>query len=155
MDQPAYFPISSENVPVARSEDNKAELKVFSGSILNQTGPIPTHTPINAATLEIDGGGKISIPIPRDHNALIYLLDGKIKVAGFGQVDGLHAVIFENDGEGIVLEGIDATRILFLTGIPLNEKVVSQGPFVMNSQTEILEAMRDYQMGKMGILIEE
>jgi redox-sensitive bicupin YhaK (pirin superfamily) len=155
MDQPAYFPISSENVPVARSEDNKAELKVFSGSILNQTGPIPTHTPINAATLEIDGGGKISIPIPRDHNALIYLLDGKIKVEGFGQVDGLHAVIFENDGEGIVLEGIDATRILFLTGIPLNEKVVSQGPFVMNSQTEILEAMRDYQMGKMGILIEE
>jgi redox-sensitive bicupin YhaK (pirin superfamily) len=43
---------------------------------------------------------------------------------------------------------------LLVSGEPLNEKVVSYGPFVMNSQTEIMEAMRDYQMGKMGVLIE-
>lgn len=64
-------------------------------------------------------------------------------------------VHFNNDGEGITLEGLEDTRILLLSGLPLHEPVVSHGPFVMNTQTQIMEAMRDYQMGKMGILIEE
>ena len=53
------------------------------------------------------------------------------------------------------LEGLEDTRILLLSGQPLNEPVVSHGPFVMNTQTQIMEAMRDYQKGKMGILIED
>jgi len=69
--------------------------------------------------------------------------------------DELHLVHFKNDGEGITLEATQNTRVLLLSGKPLNEEVVSHGPFVMNTQTQILEAMRDYQMGKMGILIEE
>ncbi|MBY0435293.1 MAG: hypothetical protein K2U26_14385 [Cyclobacteriaceae bacterium] len=99
-------------------------------------------------------GGKISIPIRQTHNALVYLLDGKLTVGGFGLVEGLHLVHFKNDGEGISLEALEDTRVLFLTGEPLNEEVVSYGPFVMNTQTQIMEAMRDYQKGKMGILIE-
>jgi redox-sensitive bicupin YhaK (pirin superfamily) len=86
---------------------------------------------------------------------MIYLLDGKLKVAGFGMVEELHLVHFKNDGDGISLEALEDTRILFLTGEPLNEPVVSHGPFVMNTQTQIMEAMRDYQKGKMGVLIEE
>ena len=70
-------------------------------------------------------------------------------------VDGLYAAALKNDGDGISLEGLDDTRILLLSGKPLKESVVSHGPFVMNTQTEILEAMRDYQIGKMGMLIEE
>lgn len=61
----------------------------------------------------------------------------------------------KSDGEGIALTALEDTRALFLSGKPLNEEVVSYGPFVMNSQTQIMEAMRDYQMGKMGMLIEE
>jgi hypothetical protein len=75
-------------------------------------------------------------------------------VDGFGLVEGLHLVHFKNDGEGISLEAVKGTRVLLLTGRPLDEKVVSHGPFVMNTQTQIMEAMRDYQMGKMGVLIE-
>ena len=44
---------------------------------------------------------------------------------------------------------------LVLGGVPIEEKVVQHGPFVMNTESEIMEAMRDYQMGKMGVLIEE
>jgi redox-sensitive bicupin YhaK (pirin superfamily) len=69
-------------------------------------------------------------------------------------VEGKNAVVFKMDGNGITFEATENTRILFMTGKPLDEKVVSYGPFVMNSQTQIMEAMRDYQMGKMGILIE-
>lgn len=155
MDQPAYFPLAADETPTYVSEDGKVLLKVFSGQLLDMKGPIPSHTQVNAATLELKKGGRISIPLPVSHNALIYLLDGKITVEGFGLVEGLNAVLFKKDGEGITLEGLEDTRILLVSGEPLNEKVVSHGPFVMNTQTEILEAMRDYQLGKMGILIEE
>lgn len=155
MDQPAYFPLAADETPTYVSEDGKVLLKVFSGQLLDMKGPIPSHTQVNAATLELKKGGRISIPLPVSHNALIYPLDGKITVEGFGLVEGLNAVLFKKDGEGITLEGLEDTRILLVSGEPLNEKVVSHGPFVMNTQTEILEAMRDYQLGKMGILIEE
>ena len=80
---------------------------------------------------------------------------GKLRIDGFGLGEGLHIVNFKNDGEGITLEGLEDTRVLFLTGELLNEPIVSHGPFVMNYQTQIMEAMRDYQLGRMGILIEQ
>ena len=155
MDQPVYIPFAADATPKYRSEDGKVLLKVFSGQLLDIKGPIPSHTDVNAATLELKKGGRISIPLPLDHNAFVYLLDGKINVDGFGLVEGLNVVLFKNDGEGITLEGLEDTRMLLLSGAPLQEKVVSHGPFVMNTQTEILEAMRDYKLGKMGILIGE
>jgi quercetin 2,3-dioxygenase len=155
MDQPVYYPLTAHEAPVIQSEDGKVSGKVFSGEVLGKKGPIPSHTEVNAATFEFKKGGKISIRIPESHNALVYLLDGKLTVDGFGLVDALNVVMFNKDGEGISIEALEDTRILFVTGAPLNEKVVSHGPFVMNNQTQILEAMRDYQLGKMGVLIEE
>ncbi len=154
MDQPAYFPLRADEAPTFTDDDGKVTGKIFSGEVLGLKGPIPSHTVVNAATLEIKKSGKISITIPENHNALIYLLDGKITVDGFGLVEGLHLVHFKNDGEGISFEGMEDTRLLLLSGEPLNEEVVAHGPFVMNSQTQIMEAMRDYQKGKMGVLIE-
>lgn len=155
MDQPAYFPLSAGEVPSFASEDGKVKGNVFAGEILKVKGPAPSHTAVNAATLVFSKGGRISIPLPSSHNAFIYLLDGKLTVDGFGLVEGLHLVHFKNDGDGIAMEVLENTRVLMLSGEPLNEEVVSYGPFVMNTQTQIMEAMRDYQMGKMGVLIEE
>lgn len=155
MDQPAYHPLCAEQAPTKTSEDGKVNVRIFSGEVLGVKGTIPSQAIVNAATLELKKGGKISIPTPTDHNAMIYLLDGKLSIEGFGQVEELHLVHFKNDGDAISLEALEDTRILFLTGVPLDEEVVSHGPFVMNTQTQIMEAMRDYQMGKMGVLIEE
>src|SRR5687768_1808240 len=148
MDVPAYFPLSADDAPEANSDDGKVSAKIFSGEILDVKGPIPSQAVVNAATLEFQKDGRISIPIPASHNALLYLLDGKVTVDGFGLVDGLHGIHFDNDGEGITVEALENTRALLLSGVPLNEKLVTHGPFVMNSETQILEAMRDYQMGK-------
>jgi hypothetical protein len=155
MDPPAYFPLSAEAAPSYVGPDGKVSGRVFSGNILGIAGPIPSQAEVNAATFVMKSGGRLSIPVPPSHNCLIYLLDGKLTVDGFGQVEELHLVHFKNDGEGIALEALEDTRILFLSGVPLNEAVVSYGPFVMNNQTQIMEAMRDYQMGKMGVLIED
>jgi len=155
MDQPVYFPLAGVDTPTKVSDDRKVTLRVFSGELLELKGLIPTNSEVNSATLELKKGGHVAIPLPVHHNSFIYLLDGKLKVDGFGLVEGLNAVVFEKDGEGISLEAIEDTRLLLLSGEPLHEKVVSHGPFVMNTETQILEAMRDYQMGKMGVLIEE
>jgi quercetin 2,3-dioxygenase len=155
MDQPAYYPLTAEEAPVVQNEDAKVTGKVFSGHLLGKKGPIRAHTEVNTATFEFKKSGKISIPLPETHHAIIYLLDGKVNVEGFGLVEALHVALFEKDGTGITIEALEDTRILCLSGEPLNEKVVSHGPFVMNTQTQILEALRDYQLGKMGVLIEE
>ena len=154
MDQPAYFPAAAEDVP-AKVLDGNIELRVFSGEMLGLKGVIPATSEVNAATISMQKDTRIEIPIPSAHNACIYLLDGKITIDGYGLAEGMHAVLFKTDGEGIAFHALEPTRILLMSGLPLNEEVVSHGPFVMTTQTEILEAMRDYQMGKMGVLIEE
>ncbi len=155
MDQPYYIPLNAEDTPYIFSEDRHIRMNIVSGELMGIKGPISGLSPVNTATLYFQKGGKIIIPLPQDHNAFIYILDGKLRIEDFGWVDGHHAVVFENDGDVITLEALEDTRILLASGLPLNEKAVTHGPFVMNTQTQIMEAFRDYQMGKMGILIEE
>lgn len=153
MDQPEYFPLQKGQIPTFVA--GLATLNVIAGELMRLKGPVPTKTPVNAATLLLNKGGQLAIPLPSSHSAFLYILDGKINVSGYGLADALHAVVFADDGEGIELQALEDARILLMTGEPLNEKVVSHGPFVMNNETQILEAMRDYQKGKMGILIED
>lgn len=150
-----YFPVKADEAPTVKHDDGLVAVHVFAGEVLGAKGPAPSQVEVNAATLELKKGGTVSIPLPQNHNTILYLLDGKLNVDGFGMVEDLHLVHFKNDGEGIVLTALEDTRALLLSGKPLNEEVVSYGPFVMNTQTQIMEAMRDYQMGKMGVLIEE
>ena len=70
-------------------------------------------------------------------------------------MDAENLLVFDHSPGEIEIFSKTASQYILLSGAPLNEKVVQQGPFVMNSETEILMAMRDYQMGKMGMLIEE
>ncbi|HQQ98061.1 MAG TPA: pirin family protein [Cyclobacteriaceae bacterium] len=155
MDQPAYFPLSAEDAPRYTNTDGSVTGTIFSGSVLGLKGPIPSQAVVNAATFILKKGGRLELPVPPSHNTLMYLLDGKLTVEGFGLVEGLHLIHFNNDGDGIAVGALEDTRVLFLSGEPLDEEVVSYGPFVMNNQTQIMEAMRDYQMGKMGVLIED
>lgn len=154
MAQPEYFPVASDRIQELTSEDGLTTLRVFAGELQGVRGPITTASEINAATLHARKGGRISVPLPADHNAMVYLLNGQLTVEGFGLVDRLHLIHLANDGDGFSATATLDTRLLLLSGAPLDEKVVSYGPFVMTTQTEILEAMRDYQMGKMGVLIE-
>jgi redox-sensitive bicupin YhaK (pirin superfamily) len=154
MDQPEYYPVAAGDVPSKMLDNGNAEFRLFSGELMGLTGPIPTSFPVNAATIFGKKYARVEVPVPAGHSAMIYLLDGKVSVEGYGLTEGLNAALFKDDGEGIAFSVQEPTRILLLSGQPIDEKVVSHGPFVMNDQTQILEAMRDYQMGKMGVLIE-
>ena len=155
MDLPQYFPLTKEQIPVYSTGDGKISVHVSAGELMGTKGPITAISAVNAATLQLHAGGRIYIPLPKDHNAFLYLLDGRIMLDGYGLMEHKHAAVFEADGDGIGFEVLEPGKALLMSGLPLNEKVVANGPFVMNSDTQILEAMRDYRMGKMGILIED
>jgi quercetin 2,3-dioxygenase len=154
MEQPFYRPLAKEDTPQFISPDKKVELNIVSGQLMGIDGPIPTMTPINSAMLHIKEGGQIEIPLPVTHHAFIYLLDGKLKLDDT-EITGHHLAVLDLDGDGMHIEALQDTRALLMSGEPINEKIVARGPFVMNSDTEIMEAFRDYRMGKMGILIED
>jgi redox-sensitive bicupin YhaK (pirin superfamily) len=99
-------------------------------------------------------GGKEPIIFPDTHQGLLYLLKGAVTVNGQQnlQLDANQLIQFQQDGDGISIEVKSDSQLLFLSGEPFNEPVATYGPYVMNTQTELLEAMRDYQMGKMGFL---
>ena len=155
MDIPDYQPLTAAETPVVISADGLTTVNVIAGELNGVKGPIKALSPVYTFTADMKKSAKFFFSIPVTHNAFIYVIDGKVTVTGDGEVDGKYVAVFNLDGEGFELEALEDTRLFIGTGEPLNEPVASQGPFVMNSQTELMEAFRDYQMGKMGVLIEE
>lgn len=155
MDTPSYQPLTKEETPVVTSPDDKIKVGVVAGTLNGIAGKISPYTPMLVLRFEIKKGGKINIPIPENYNAFLYQLDGSLKIVGEKLSSAKNLTWFNNDGKSIEIEGIEDTCAILLAGEPINENVISHGPFVMNTQGEILEAMRDYQMGSMGVLIEE
>lgn len=151
----AYQHVESETMNVIDNNDKSIALKIVAGEQKGLYGRIKTQTPVNVFMIKSNGLGELDIDLPQDHDALIYLLDGDAIIndeqslkKGFQQM-----VVFNNDGDQIHLKTQTESRLLVLSGVPIKEKVAQYGPYVMNTQTEIMEAMRDYQDGKMGFLV--
>ena len=151
---PNYQHLEDEQIPKLFSEDKKVQLNIVAGHQKEVLGNITTQTEVNVFTAIAQEKGKIEIDIPKHHKSLIYLLEGEI-VVNAKQVltKGNHQMVtFNTDGDLIEFEATEKSMLLILSGAPINEKVTQYGPYVMNTQTEILEAMRDFQQGKMGYL---
>ena len=154
MDEPVYIPITAEETPTIKSADLLTNIKIIAGSLGDIMGPIKPLSSINMFTIEMKKGASYFIPFEASHNAFLYILKGKMSVNNSEVINEHYMVSFNKDGDGIEFTALENSVMLFGTGEPLNEPVASHGPFVMNNQTEIMEAFRDYQMGKMGVLIE-
>jgi len=151
---PNYQHLKAAQIPKIFSEDQKVQLNVIAGNQKNQTGLIKTQTTVNVFTAVAQENGMLDVDIPQNHQSLIYVLDGTIlvndsKVLKKGENQ---MIVFNQDGDSIQFKAKTTSTILILSGEPILEKVTQYGPYVMNTQTEILEAMRDYQQGKMGHL---
>jgi hypothetical protein len=151
---PNYQHLEDEQIPKVFSDDKKVQLNIIAGNQNNEIGLIKTQTDVNVFTAIADENGLMEIEIPETHQSLIYLIDGEILVntsdvlkKGENQM-----IVFNQDGNSIQFKAKAKSTLLILSGEPINEKITQYGPYVMNTQTEILEAMRDFQQGKMGYL---
>ncbi len=155
MNPPNYQYVSEKNIPVFLSKDGLIRNKLIAGSLNGLDGKIKTESELLIIWSEAKAGGSFTFPIASHFNAMLYLIRGELKISDYGKIDKESLVVFENQPGDIEVSTGSDSQFLILAGAPLNEKVVQHGPYVMNTETEILEAMRDYQKGKMGILVEE
>jgi len=153
MDQPAYYPLTAAETPKIEAEN--VLISAVAGELDGTTGLIPTLSPVNAFTAHFKKGGRYRFTFPEDHNAFLYLLKGKLNINGTADIDQHFLFSFNNDGDGFEVKALEDSYFLIATGEPLNEPISFHGPFVMNTQKQIMEAFKDYQLGKMGVLIED
>jgi hypothetical protein len=147
MTQPKYIGLQKEEIPKLKFDNNNVTINLISGSLGNGKGAVDTLTDVFTSYIELKAGGVFNINVERERNILFYVVDGKVKVNN--QIaEKLYLVEFGNDDEEIKVEALEDTIIIFCHGKPLNEPVVSYGPFVMNTEGEIRQAMIDYQSGK-------
>lgn len=152
MDLPSYQPIAKEDTPIVKRQNT--EIAVVAGEFEGVIGPANTLTPQILLRITSAEGDQFSFSIPEHFNCLIYLLDGKMEVNG-QEVNAEEMLFFEQQGSQIEIKTQQNTRAILLSGEPIHEPVAAYGPFVMNTQTEIMQALRDSQQGKMGVLIEK
>jgi redox-sensitive bicupin YhaK (pirin superfamily) len=135
-------------------DDNKVTAEVISGTINGITGFFNSTSPTLIMKLNFQTGGKIDIDLPVSYNSLIYQLDGKL-IHNNNETTGNKTMThFNNDGDRIGIYAKENTRAILLSGEPIGEPVASYGPMVMNTNLEIIQALNDYENGKMGKLEE-
>ncbi len=165
MVQPRYQDLKQADIPEVTFPGG-ASVRVVAGELGNARdgkgpgsvrGAAKTYSPILAWQLVLPPAATVDLPVPEAYNLAAYLLDGGIATGSGFDYAARTLLYYRNDGTGIQLTNTGNTdaRALLLGGEPIGAPVVSHGPYVMNSQTEIMQAMRDYGMGKFGFYVEE
>lgn len=151
MSPPRYQEILSAQIPAVALKDG-GSVRVIAGEFHGTRGPAKTFTPVTLLDARWNGNTRVEVPLPDGHTALAMVMHGKVAMHG-EQVAGVgDLAIFDRAGEGIALAAQEDAVVLVLSGEPIHEPVASYGPFVMNTQDEIRQAMQDYRSGRMGSL---
>jgi redox-sensitive bicupin YhaK (pirin superfamily) len=155
---PRYQDIEARDVALLTGDDGSSVIRVIAGELAGHAGPGITYTPITYLHATVAPGARLTLPWPREFNAMVYALAGR-GTAGPDQraVDeGQLAVFGKGDALTVTAAGsqptasADGWEILILGGLPIREPIARYGPFVMNTRQEIIDAFEDYQAGRMG-----
>jgi redox-sensitive bicupin YhaK (pirin superfamily) len=154
MMRPRYQEIPAERIPEAHTPDGKSRVRVIAGEALGAKAVIDTRTPILYQHWTLQPGATVEQPIPGSFNAFAYVFGGQLlagpeaKPVGDGQL----AILGEGDSVRMACASTatEPAQVLLLGGEPLREPVARYGPFVMNTQEEIMRAIVDFQTGRMG-----
>lgn len=148
MAAPHYQEIPRAAIPEPATPDSLALVRVIAGEALGARAVIATRTPIGFLHWTFAPGASVAVPVPPDHAVCVYVFDGAVFVAGREVKDGELAVL--GDGNAVHFEAGERAQALLLSGVPQREPVVQYGPFVMSNEREIIEAIEDYQSGRLG-----
>ncbi|PNK60613.1 pirin family protein [Psychrobacter sp. FDAARGOS_221] len=153
MNDPWYKDFQNEDLPKFET-DNGTKVTVIAGESHGVEGAVTReHTEPNYLDIHLPAGASFSHSIPANHNAFAFVYRGSAKISG-QDVPIKTMAILKNDAntDGVVIEGSadEETKVVLITGRPLNEPIVQYGPFVMNTQQEIIQAVTDFQEGRFG-----
>lgn len=158
---PAYQGLESTDVALVSSADGGTLVRVLAGTVAGHTGPGRSQSPIAIVHATLAPGARLELPWRKDFNALVYALSGRGSVGAYGQPLNGGQLAVLGSGDHITLEAAPsqsvatpALDVLLLGGVPLREPVFAYGPFVMNTKAEVIQAIEDYQRGRLGVIPE-
>jgi redox-sensitive bicupin YhaK (pirin superfamily) len=147
MTPPRYQAIVDADIPSVELADGKARARVIAGDLDGTHGPATTFTPINMWDVRLDAGAELTLPVPDGHNTLITVLSGHVTIEG-QNVGEAEVARLSTQGEGVSIKADGNSMLLVLTGEPIDEPVFGYGPFVMNTEDEIRQAIDDFNSGR-------
>ena len=154
---PRYQDIRASEVSLLSSPDGGALIRVIAGDVAGHAGPGSTYSPMTLVHATLSPGARLSLPWRHDYNALVYVMngDGTIGSGGVRIGMGQLAVLGPGDAISVMAARLQGSRsptldVLVLGGRPIHEPVAWLGPFVMNTREEVLQAVADYQAGRLG-----
>ena len=151
MTPPKYQSIKKEDIPNIKLTD-EINIRLIAGNFLNKSGPAKTFTKINIMDFYGKNKSQISLKIEEKINTILVILSGNIQVDSKSYKDK-SVIVFDQLGTNLSFKTSKNFKALLLTGEPIDEPLVAHGPFVMNTEQEIDQAIKDYQNGKMGNLL--
>lgn len=154
MSAPSYQAIVNSDIPSVDYAGGKARVRVIAGQFEGHAGPAQTHTPINVWDTRLQADAKLSFDLPEGHTSLLVVLKGRIIVNGNQDAGASEIVSLSREGGTVEIEAAGDTTLLILTGEPIDEPVVGYGPFVMNSEAQIHQAIADFNAGRFGAMEE-
>jgi redox-sensitive bicupin YhaK (pirin superfamily) len=156
---PAYQGIKGGDVALLSSTDGGALVRVIAGSVGGHQGPGSTRTPITLVHATVQPGARLSLPWRPDFNALAYVLAGEGTVGADARPIRAGQLAVLGAGDVVSVQAADSQsrrtptlEVLFLGGQPIREPVEHYGPFVMNTRAELVQAMEDFQAGRLGVI---
>ncbi|WP_404342355.1 pirin family protein [Pseudoalteromonas mariniglutinosa] len=151
LDKPRYQTIKASQFPHIDLPDKRGYMRLIAGEINGNKGPAMTYTPMLVMDGLIKASGQFSVPTIECWTAIVVIRNGQLRANGRLLTTG-QTVIFSQAGADLDLEALQDTELLVLSAEPINEPIVGYGPFVMNSEVEVKQAMADFQAGKFGNL---
>jgi quercetin 2,3-dioxygenase len=146
-----YQAITKEKMGKLELPGGQGLVNVIAGSYNGISGPASTYTPVHLSDIRLKKGGATETRLPAGYNTAVLVIEGSATING--ELASEHSfVLFGNEGEEISITASEDTTLLLLSGEPINEPIASYGPFVMNTQAEIVQSIREFQSGKYGVL---
>lgn len=143
-----YQSIKAADIPIV-NVSNGGKARVIAGELNGAKGAARTFTPVNVWDMALAADADVALELPRGHTAMLVVLAGHVSV-GDMQAGEAEMVLFDREGSDITIHADGDTKLLVLTGEPIDEPIVGYGPFVMNTEDEIWQAIDDFNRGRFG-----
>ena len=147
---PGYQGILNAEIPTVSLKDGAGTARIIAGAMDGAKGPARTFTPVNVWDVRLNRDAETVLDLPEDHTSILVVLSGRITVNGTETAGTAEAIMLSRDGAGVHVHADADTVLLVLTGEPIDEPIVGYGPFVMNSEDEIRQAITDFNTGRFG-----
>ncbi|HET6605578.1 MAG TPA: pirin family protein [Rhodopila sp.] len=143
-----YQSIASADIPVVELPGAAGKARVIAGELLGAKGPAKTFTPINVWDVRLNGDADLTLDLPEGHTAMLVVLSGHVTVNDSQEAGEAEVVLLDREGSGATVHADGEVTLLVLTGEPINEPIAGYGPFVMNTEAEIKQAIDDFNNGR-------